>query len=341
MRVEISKVWLHSQDRQLTRVQLRSNALQRKINAWITKQQLYIPAVVALRKTAEDAGAIDGPQNFPLWLPSQIGTQVPFNPRLAELEWELRYSQAHDALDSLRKNLQMRAHLFKFKDRFVHGQSANTWARNAIATIQARVDASGDEYRAAHTALSSLGVLLGKLGWQSIFLPLTDADKRELTEVEPGVSEGKRKLSWIWKTTNVTGSAADMEKNEELQDSLRVEWCKSRARAMRFREEVELLTEEMSRVLRFLTWQEQWWKMKGPSDMGGSAMNAEGLRAYAERQAALRRLLREHFARKWSDIPRYLEITTTAMAENIERIIGQEREVLPSCTTVQLEHVMS
>jgi hypothetical protein len=172
---------------------------------------------------AEVAGAIDGPQNFSLWLPSpKTETQIPFNARLAELQWELRYSQAHDVLNSLRKNLQMHAHLFKFKNQFVRGQSANTRARNAIATVQARVDASGDEYRAAHTALSSLGVLLGKLGWQTRFLPLTDADKRELTEAEPGMSEGKRKLSWIWKTTDVTGSAADMEKMRSYE--IRYTW---------------------------------------------------------------------------------------------------------------------
>ena len=45
------------------------------------------------------------------------------------------------------------------------------------------MDASGDEYRAAHTALSSLGALLGKLDWRTRFLPLTDADKCELTGV--------------------------------------------------------------------------------------------------------------------------------------------------------------
>jgi len=113
LRVEIGKVWLHSQDRQLTRVQLCHNALQHKINAWITKQQLYVPGVVALWKMT---GTIDGPQNLPLWLPSQIGTQIPFDAHLAELEWELWYSQAHDMLNSLQKNLQMCAHLFKFKN---------------------------------------------------------------------------------------------------------------------------------------------------------------------------------------------------------------------------------
>ena len=110
------------------------------------------------------AGATDGPQNYSFWLPSQIGTQVAFDVCLAELEWEMRYSQVHNALDSLWKYLQMHAHLFKFKDRFICGQSANTHARNAIATIQAHIDASGDEYQAAHAALLSLGTLAEKIG---------------------------------------------------------------------------------------------------------------------------------------------------------------------------------
>jgi len=91
-------------------------------------------------------GATNGSQNYLLWLPSQIGTQVALDVHLAELEWEMQYYQAHDALNSLRKYLQMCAHLFKFKDRFIHGQSANTRACNAIATVQAHIDANGDEY---------------------------------------------------------------------------------------------------------------------------------------------------------------------------------------------------
>ena len=58
---------------------------------------------------------------------------------------------------------------------------------------------------------------------------------------------------------------------------------------------------------------------------GWTAMNSGGLHAYAECQAALRCSLREHFAGMWSDIPRYMEITTTAMADAIERILGQAR----------------
>ena len=103
-----------------------------------------------------------------------------------------------------------------------------------------------------------------------------------------------------------------------------MEWCKSRVWAQ-FWEEVELLMEEMSQVLQFLMWQEQWWKTKGQLDMGGPTMNSGGLHAYAEHQAALRCLLQEHFAGMWSDIPCYVEITTTAMADAIEWILGQAR----------------
>ena len=89
---------------------------------------------------------------------------------------------------------------------------------------------------------------------------------QEITENEEGESEGRRRLSWIWKTIAVAG----LEENEELRDGLRIEWCKSWARAMRFTEEVELLQEEMERVLRFLQWQENWWRMKGQCEGWGS-----------------------------------------------------------------------
>jgi hypothetical protein len=44
------------------------------------------------------------------------------------------------------------------------------------------------------------------------------------------------------------------------QIALRIEWCRSRARAMRYAEEVEVLLEEMHRVLAFLKWDGNWWR---------------------------------------------------------------------------------
>jgi hypothetical protein len=266
LKVEASKIWLHAQDRQRTSFQLHSNALSRKINAWITKQKLYTPCIVVLRNTENHSASPRPVYQTPLWLPSEISSKMIFDRRLADIEWHLRIAQAYESLDQLQNNLQIRSYLFRFKDRFIRGQTANTRARNTIATVQARIDANVETYRAAHAALLSLGLLLGKVGWQGKLQPLGDSDVREISEGGDGESEGRRRLSWIWKTLGVVGT----EENDELCDALRVEWCKSRARAMRFTEEVELLQEEMMRVLRFLEWQEAWWQIKGQCEGWGT-----------------------------------------------------------------------
>jgi hypothetical protein len=175
--------------------------------------------------------------------------------------------------------------LVSLQDQFVKGQTANTCARNTLATVQARIDANVESYRAAHTALLSLGLLLGKVSWQSKLQPLGNSDVREISEVEDGESEGRRQLSWIWKTLGVVG----MEENDELCDMLHIAWCKSRARAMHFTEEVELLQEEMTCVLRFLEWQECWWQTKGQCEGWDTipSSRTKALQGYAERQAVL------------------------------------------------------
>lgn len=64
----------------------------------------------------------------------------------------------------------------------------------------------------------------------------------------------------------------------------------------------------MQRVLRFFTWQERDWKEKAnlKNWHGISKGRAEGLVAYAERQAALRRRFHDHFKEMWTDAPRYV-----------------------------------
>ncbi|KAG6848619.1 hypothetical protein H0H93_015447 [Arthromyces matolae] len=207
---EAAKIWEHSQDRQHTKLQLRSNTLQRKIASWTRIQQMYIPGVVALRQAEEHALAAQKKSSKPytmcLWLPSHIGGKISFDLSLARIEWKLRIAQAYEALDTVRSNLQIRSHLFKFKDRFVRGQHANTRARGALDTVQARISTAADEYRAAYSALTSLSTLLGDYSWQQSLLPLDASDLRELSEAEnESVSEGRRKISWIWKTLGVIG----------------------------------------------------------------------------------------------------------------------------------------
>lgn len=206
-------LWDHSQDRQITRVKLRSNALTRKLEEWFSLLQLYIPTSVLLRKREPQRKESPKPFEVQLWLPSQIGNLVPFDRSLAEIEYKLRNAQAHEALGVLRRNLQIRATLYDVKDRWLRGQGANTRALNAISTVQARIAAARDEYRQARIAILALADMLGHTKVEQEFLPLEDKDVRSMVEAEPGQGETRRKLSWIWRRVN----AADATEEETEQ----------------------------------------------------------------------------------------------------------------------------
>lgn len=138
---------------------------------------------------------------------------------LVDIEWKLRRAQAHEALESLQHNLQARAYLYKFKDRFVRGQHANTRARNAIASVDAQIREAAEDYRAAYKALVSLCSVTNDLTWQRELLPLADDDIRDLSESKAErmgkkVSEGKRTISWIWRMV----PAENLENDDLLRD---------------------------------------------------------------------------------------------------------------------------
>ena len=82
---------------------------------------------------------------------------------------------------------------------------------------------------------------------------------------------------------------------------LRCEWVKSKARADRWNEEVLLVKEEMRRVLAFLEWKAAWWtKEGGRRDLDVRPDIADGIRAYAAKQAHVNRALAHSFKMRWA-----------------------------------------
>ena len=79
---------------------------------------------------------------------------------------------------------------------------------------------------------------------------------------------------------------------------MRIEWAKARARYLRWSEEVQLLKEEMRRVRKTLEWEAQQWEGWRESWTIDAAAT-EGIKAYAMRQAQVRRDLLSHFTRMW------------------------------------------
>ncbi|KAF8545886.1 hypothetical protein OG21DRAFT_1386139, partial [Imleria badia] len=275
------------------------NGLMNRIENWTDVQTLYIPCMVSLRTKATcDAKATPKPENFCLWLPSALQHQVPCDVKLEEIEWKLHIGQAYDALEELRQVLRSRSYMLCFKDWFLRGQGANTWARNTLKLVDARIDASATKYRVAYSTLSALSPLLGKVGWQHAFCCLQDDDIRSMTEgTEDRPSEGQRRLSWIWITCKY--SSGDKDREQALQDAIQIEWCRAKARANCWAEEVELLVEEQHHILQIFRWCLKWWMEKQASFETGDPALKEGLNAYALQQAALRQDLANHFEQVW------------------------------------------
>jgi len=69
---------------------------------------------------------------------------------------------------------------------------------------------------------------------------------------------------------------------------------------MRWSEEVELLHEEMRRVIQFFRWQVNWWEEQQYLRSDQVPEVLEGLAAYAAKQASIRRAFEAHFCKLWA-----------------------------------------
>ncbi|KAJ3979297.1 hypothetical protein F5890DRAFT_1378084, partial [Lentinula detonsa] len=113
------------------------------------------------------------------------------------------------------------------------------------------------------------------------------------------VGEGYCETSWIWRE----GGTGDLVDQATLDEFVRVEWCKTHARAKRWMEEVGLLEEEKRRVLVSLEYHAKEWEGQatydGPLSAGKDTVHMEGVRAYALSQAAVFRALAKRFVGLW------------------------------------------
>jgi hypothetical protein len=249
------------------------------------------------------------------------------------MENKLRTAQCYDGLEGVRHLLHVKARMVYFKNKNVRGQRDGTRSRAVIDRVHARARLSAEKYRAARVAKLAL---VGSGDWEAILQPLKDSDIRAYTdpskmkkgsgrrgtredeEVEAvtavgvegqgeggidllldvrvqrdGTGETRRTLSWIWTTMPL--DLADGQND----DILRSEWAKSRARAARATEEVNLLREEMRRVLMFLPWKADWWMQRAASRSVSDLSLSEGLQAYSMQQSYVQTLLAINFRYTW------------------------------------------
>ncbi|KAF6744766.1 hypothetical protein DFP72DRAFT_1051726 [Ephemerocybe angulata] len=297
---EMKQTWTHSRDRELMRIQLRSNALIRKIDAWYQILQLYIPSTILLRQKATGPTTVP-PYDLPIWLPSQIGRQAAVDARLTEIEFQLRTAQAQEALTNLRRCLQRRITVYDLKNRWLRGQSPNTKALNLLGNIESQITTARDEYRQARVAILSLADMMGKGTSPVLDREPETMTLKQLEKAKRSTGETGRTVSWIWRHA----SASEDNHTEYEAEAIKVEWAKSRARAMRYQEEVLIVREEMRRTVRFFSWKEKEWYKCGEARGKHGPIEEhynEGLQAYAKRQGAICLGLRKKFEHMWSGV---------------------------------------
>ncbi|KAJ7805542.1 hypothetical protein B0H13DRAFT_2387660 [Mycena leptocephala] len=321
IKAQISGLTLVTADRE-SKIQEHRFALQAKLRAFRTLQQIYTPVAVRAVEREERSRNPDTspvkPENIRLFLPSELTAterQAGCQEGLAEMEAKLREAQCNDALVKLRGRLHAKRHVLYWKPSNVSGQNGATRSQTLIGQISDRITASATKYREARRALSSLK----GPDYAPHLLPLKDADLMLDGDVKDDETAARKKLamiavgkgarvprhiagtsrtvmSWIW----AARGALDPEE-DGLHESLRVEWARAKARKNRWDEEVNLLREEMRRLMRYLVWETGVWTARAEMtrDDVPAAMQA-GMRAYALHQANVHDSLRRLYFRQLS-----------------------------------------
>ena len=284
---------------------------------------------------------IDAPEATKLWLPSALPAASRDAWCLAGtilIEFRLRYAQAVDSLDNLRRlcRLLQGLHLQKLKHPVPTQGVAATRSRSIFEGLHIRIAHISARYRDARTALHRLHP---SGAWSSSLQELTKADVRgpgpedDPTSQTPRASRSQFVPSWIWRlkappippdlpssspptpaehldqipaASSITAPTTEDDNQvskEEVEACLLVDWARARERAKRFEEEVELVVEEMRRTLLFFAWKSSEWErlaeVRANSDKPPSEAVLQGLRAYSCRQSAMYREMIKVFVSDW------------------------------------------
>ena len=240
----------------------------------------------------------DHPENVALWLPSHLPSSSRISwcaPGLPYIEYRLRYAIATNAIQDMRRflrfsqaiNIKTRSHISNTQRTRTRGQKDRVWER---------VTQAAATYRASWSALHKLAPNEEFGPWKKLLQELHKDDIRGPAREDYETSQSCYIPSWIWQTVLQTSEFGD----EDFHAALRVEWCKAQERAARYEEEIELVVEEMRRTLVFFEWLTHEWEQRATHSPGATnTLIANGISAYAHKQAAVYRTLVKVFVDDW------------------------------------------
>ncbi|KAJ6447694.1 hypothetical protein C8R45DRAFT_948402 [Mycena sanguinolenta] len=342
----------HATDGQKTTVLERGNKLRRKIATWIRLQTEFQLDVARFRErddlTRAQAARMQPTAGVPvealeLWLPSKQartpGTTIKLTH--ARYEFDMREARAYEALEEIRCLLLVRTHQYKFKDKNVSGVGGHTQARHVIEVLDKRIQREAGEYSAACPWRDTVGSGVEGAGAEghsrdarALFSDPEKKKRKRKKRARQAEEEAPREppeMSWIWRT-GLSSLAASASTSEEAavkatNESLRIEWGKAWARAHRWTEEVDLLEEEMRRILVFLRWKADWWRGLVDGRVVDGVDVKEGFTAYARRQADIQDTMAARFTHSWQDVATWIALGRQGVADVKVQAMAEKEEV--------------
>lgn len=290
-------------------IQEKRASLMRQIHNWRKTQLIYTPhaaILIAANLTLDENGVprTENAENVPLYLPSSLPADVVRTEemkRICNMELRLRKASANDALFEIRRGRRNVTKLWKHKKANVSGTGnrPNTRMLTMYTRLDNKINRAADKYRRARKAIQALQP---DDPWLNEFQELRREDIRGpgIDPDDTKTSKGRFEESWIW-IVQRKGKNAKTEE-QEYKDDMRVDWVKSRARIMRWKEEVLLIQEEMRRVIVWFEWKACWWEGQGTLRTDASEEVLGGIRAYAYKQAAIIRRMATLCVWEWTAV---------------------------------------
>ena len=191
-----------------------------------------MPGAFAFLDNIDPNVVTEAPETIKLWLPSQL----PPNSHnrsciegLLNLKLRLRLAQAHDALDliqHLRGVYQVL--LVKNKVHISSSQGTTTRTKALFTNFALKINQVAARYRNARIALFHLDPNKEFSQWKEDLKELRQEDLRGPSREDGEPLESCQQISWIWQTLSQGNAGIN---DPDLQDIMRVEWCKAIARA--------------------------------------------------------------------------------------------------------------
>lgn len=220
-----------------------------------------------------------------------------------ETERTLHLAQVQDNLVDLWQ-LRWTLHSLRtyFRSNMVgEGVKTQTKSRTIESGVTLQITWAVQHYRLTYTVLLSLDPVGD---WCGEYQELTDKDNcgpgKELHE--QGVGDSHYMMSWIWRGSlgAEVQNESDFTEGKDVNKTVCHEWMTCRVRADHWREELDLLQEEMCQVIAFLEWRSFWWCRNVGSRLGSVMANIQhGINSYACKQANTYHKLAVSLGNQW------------------------------------------